>query len=217
MSKLKEYAMGVNIRFFMDKTHCIETFDKIPIRYIVTFADNTAIEFFKKHGFVAVKPCKKGKWNQRIKISKQSIELEKEHVFQGDWHKFKDRIEIYKNATLMCYTFQNQDISREYKRVIAETLIKNPIERCPGVDKKNNSEQCSDKNELTPIKMNQLQDSKTNFHEFLDGKTTADQENTTDDQLNTLGFCTDEVVQVNTNEAEIESSDEKMFDCEGFS
>lgn len=48
LSKLKEYAMGVNIKFFLEKNHYIQSFDKVPIRYIVTYADNMAVEFFKK-------------------------------------------------------------------------------------------------------------------------------------------------------------------------
>lgn len=123
LSKLKEYAMGVNIKFFLEKNHYIQSFDKVPIRYIVTYADNMAVEFFKKQGFEPVKYSRKDKWNQRIKISKQSLQLEQQNLFGPDWHKFKDRIEIYKHATLMCYTFQNEAIGDEFKNIIGKKLL----------------------------------------------------------------------------------------------
>lgn len=121
----------------------VGTFENLPIRYIVTYADNKAVEFFKKNKFVVVNNRKKDKWNNTIKISPQSVRLEKEDRFYGDWHKFKDRIEHYTNATLMCYTFQNDDIREHFSSVLHKQVISAPLDKVQEPSNQTKTEPCS--------------------------------------------------------------------------
>ena len=82
------------------------------IKFIVTYADNTAIQFFEKNGFFQVFRKKKSPKKHKRKIKK----IDERCPFDVD--ELQEQIEHYNHATLMCYSLEAQTLDRDVASIV---------------------------------------------------------------------------------------------------